>query len=80
MRPLILWHILGAHLLLIWGVGVVEIGFIFGSFLWSDTCFIITLLSERWWFLKTWRARSKSGMSPPAIAHFFLLPRKGYFR
>ena len=27
VRPLILWHILGAFLLLIWGVGVVKIVF-----------------------------------------------------
>ena len=25
IRPLILWHILGSYVLLIWGVGVVEI-------------------------------------------------------
>ena len=29
MRPLILWHISGAYFLLIWGVGVVKIVFIF---------------------------------------------------
>ena len=31
IRPLILWHILGSYLLLMWPVGVVEIAFNLGT-------------------------------------------------